>query len=57
MGNDKVVFNGEEYNVLWEVFDESGNFIKEAMSEDHAQDIIQDAGKEGKWYMDDRLVE
>lgn len=54
---DKVEVDGQVLHILWEVFDENGNFVEEAMSEDHANDIIQDANKDGIWYMNDRLVE
>jgi len=51
------IINGTEHKIIWEVLDESGWVVEEAISEEHAHDIIRDNDKFDEWSINNRLEE
>lgn len=51
------IIRGKEFEIIWEVIDERGNVVEQTVSEEQANDFINDSGKQGVWIINDWLEE
>lgn len=55
--HETEIIGGKEFKIVWEVVDDTGRVIEETISEEWANDIINDSGKHDEWFINDRLEE
>lgn len=55
--HETEIIGGKEFKIVWEVVDDTGRVIEETISEEWANDIINDSDKHDEWFINDRLEE